>query len=89
MHECAGVAVSAPTPVPPQDRALWASLYEHARQLRGDELRVLVAIAERLAMGRKQYGPLVIDRDSRDWRKEASEEALDLSVYLAIDLLRR
>lgn len=72
-----------------EDLSLWAKLYEHARQLHGDELRVLSTLAERLAMGRRQYGPLRIENDQRDWRKEAAEEALDLSVYLTIDLLKR
>lgn len=60
-----------------------------AGRMGDDELRVLVTLARRLAMGREQYGELRIDRDRRDWTKEASEEALDLSVYLAIALLKR
>lgn len=53
-----------------------------------DEVRVLRRIAERLRLGRRLYGRLDIAKDGRDWRKEASEEALDQSVYLAIDLLK-
>lgn len=88
MHFRAGVDMSAPAPVPPDDLALWASLYEHARQLRGDELRVLVTQAERLAMGRKQYGALDIDKDSRDWIEQAVEEGLDHISYLTIELVK-
>lgn len=69
-----------------QLRTLLRDLAEH---LEGDELRVLVAIGERLTLGRRAYGPLVVAGDRRDWRKEAHEEALDLSVYLAIETLGR
>jgi hypothetical protein len=53
-----------------------------------DESRVLEAIAARLRLGRRVYGPLDIEGDARDWRREALEEALDLAVYLAAALLR-
>jgi hypothetical protein len=54
-----------------------------------DAVSVLHAIAGRLQMGRRQYGDLKIALDQRDWRKEAGEEALDMSVYLAIGLLAK
>jgi hypothetical protein len=54
-----------------------------------DELRVVVLVAKRLAMGRKAYGPLDIKGDRRDSRYEASEELLDGCVYLAAEMLRR
>lgn len=57
-------------------------------QLGPDEIRVLERIAERLAMGRKQYGELAVENDPRDWKREASEELLDGCVYLAIASLR-
>jgi hypothetical protein len=53
-----------------------------------DERAVLLAIAKRLAHGRRHYGPLDVRGDRRDWRGEAAEEALDLSVYMACELLR-
>lgn len=53
-----------------------------------DEFRVLEAIAARLRLGRDVYGALDVDGDPRDWLREASEEALDLAVYLAAALLR-
>lgn len=56
-------------------------------QLEPDAARVMLAIAERLRMGRSQYGTLRISQDPRDWTKEAHEEALDMSVYLAISTL--
>ena len=59
------------------------------RQLGPDEIHVLTAIARRLTMGRKAYGPLDIAGDARDWKREATEEALDLAVYLSCELLRR
>jgi hypothetical protein len=48
------------------------------------ELHVLMLVAERLRLGLKQYGPLT--RGKKDWRKEASEEAFDMAVYLACEL---
>ena len=57
--------------------------------LNDDEQRVLLAIAKRLAMGREQYGALDLATDPRDWTKEAYEEALDMSNYLAMALVKR
>ena len=54
-----------------------ADLFDVVRQLGEDEVRVLVAIARRLAMDRRQYGPLDVQGDRRDWRAEAAEELLD------------
>jgi hypothetical protein len=45
------------------------------------ELETLAILAERIEFGAGKYGPLHID-SSRDWVKEAHEEALDMSVYL-------
>lgn len=45
------------------------------------ELETIAQLAERIEMGAGKYGPLHID-DTRDWVKEAQEEALDQSVYL-------
>ena len=53
-----------------------------------DESRVVEAVAARLRMGARQYGPLDLATDRRDWRHEAAEEALDLAAYLACELLR-
>ena len=57
-------------------------------ELGDGERAVLLAIAKRLAMGRQQYGALDPAGDPRDWKREAAEEALDASVYLACELLR-
>ena len=59
-----------------------------ASELEDDAQRVLVVLAERLRMGRKQYSDLVLATDRRDFRKEAFEEAVDMSVYLACGLLQ-
>ena len=53
-------------------------------KLNRDEMRVLLEIAERLLHGQRQYGPLELARDRRDWKREAHEEFLDAAVYLAI-----
>jgi hypothetical protein len=43
----------------------------------------LLAIAERLRIGRERYGVLCLATDTRDWKKEAREEWLDMQVYRA------
>lgn len=58
-------------------------------ELGPDELRVLERVAQRLAMGRKHYGLLNIEKDQREWTKEATEEVLDMSAYLALAMLKR
>jgi hypothetical protein len=75
--------------LPAVDReAIDASLRATCAELGDDELRVVVLVAQRLAMGRKCYGALDIQGDRRNWRHEASEEALDCAVYLAAETLR-
>ena len=64
------------------------TLEEITRELGPDELRVLKKIAERLAMGQKQYGRLRLAHDARDFRKEAIEELLDAVVYLTCQVER-
>lgn len=58
-------------------------------QLEPDARSVLVLIAERMVAGQGQYGRLDISTDTRNMLVEALEEAADLSVYLAIEMLRR
>lgn len=57
-------------------------------RLNNDEQAVIDFITSRLLRGREVYGPLDIASDTRDWTKEAREEAADLLVYLAIRFLR-
>ena len=64
-------------------------LAEVLASLGPDERKVLLAVARRLAVGRKCYGPLDIHNDPRAWQKEAGEELLDAVVYLTCDALRR
>ena len=71
-----------------RDTALIALIGE-CRGLGDGELHVLEAIAKRLRMGRQQYGALRPIPDSRDWKREASEELLDGCVYLACETLRQ
>ncbi|MGD0948608.1 MAG: hypothetical protein ABSA52_14405 [Candidatus Binatia bacterium] len=52
-----------------------------------DELAVLVLVSERLRVGRRRYGELRLDTDTRDFRREALEEAADLAVYAAAALI--
>lgn len=53
---------------------LWMDLGERER-------RVLLRIGRRLYMGQEQYGYL--EKDKKDWTKEASEEAFDMAIYLS------
>ena len=71
-----------------RDAALIALVGE-CRGLGEGELHVLHAIAKRLRMGRQQYGALRPVPDSRDWKREATEELLDGCVYLACETLRQ
>ena len=57
-------------------------------KLGNDELHVLCIIAERLVMGRRQYGELELPTDRRDFAHEALEEVSDALVYAAAGLLR-
>ena len=45
-------------------------------------------IKQRLDVGQKKYGGDMPIHDGRDWLKEAIEEVLDLSVYLAAYLVQ-
>lgn len=53
-----------------------------------DEADVLVLVAERLAVGRQQYGELRPATDPRDFARECLEEAADGLVYVAAALVR-
>lgn len=53
-----------------------------------DEERVTLLIQSRLARGYKDYGALDLDNDNRDFIKEALEEVLDMSVYIASKLIK-
>lgn len=56
------------------------------RQLGVHEREVLCHLADRLLMGQRTYGELKSE-DTRDWAKEASEEALDGCIYLALQTM--
>lgn len=64
------------------------ALFLATQRLGPGELAVLVTIAQRLEMGREQYGDLDPVRDPRNWRREAAEELLDGCVYSACEVLR-
>lgn len=51
------------------------------------ELNAVLFVAQRLAMGRKKYGPLN-PMDGRNWRRETAEELADALVYIASDQQR-
>ena len=60
-----------------------------AAAMNDDELAVMISIAEGLTRGRTVYGKLQINHPTRNWDREATEEARDLAVYLTAHLLRR
>ncbi len=53
-----------------------------------DERAVLLRLAKRLVLGRRQYGELNIAKDSRDWMAELLAEQLDAAIYSSIALIR-
>lgn len=48
---------------------------------------IIKLIEDRLEMGKKQYGHELLENSGYDWVKEALEEALDLSIYVAARLV--
>lgn len=51
------------------------------------EKKVLITFAFRLLAGQRKYGKLDLQTDKRAWTWEAAEEALDMSCYLAAELI--
>lgn len=54
----------------------------------GDELAVVVLLAERLAQGRRTYGRLDLATDRRRFVGEAVPELLDAVAYLGMEAVR-
>lgn len=48
---------------------------------------ILELIKKRMEKGRGQYGHGLLENSGYDWVKEALEEALDLSIYVAARLV--
>lgn len=65
------------------------SMMERFERLGRDEREILLDLMARLEMGQELYGDLNIDRDPRDWEREAYEEELDGMVYLSIGGIKR
>lgn len=55
--------------------------------LEDDAVSALAFLAARLVKGQRQYGRLDIASDTRNWKREASEEYADAAVYEALHLL--
>lgn len=70
------------------DAQLRAEILQSALRLKGDELRVLNALAGRLVGGVDAYGHLNLATDKRNFQRELSEEILDTAIYSAIQLVR-
>jgi hypothetical protein len=67
---------------------LQAQLGALVQQLGDEELEVLCHVAQGLATGRKQYGPINPHDPGRDWAREALEEQRDAIVYVTCELIR-
>jgi len=52
-----------------------------------DAIRGFERVLERMEKGEREYGPLDITADRRDWRLESIEELLDLCVYRGLSLV--
>ena len=65
-----------------------ARLIAAVAQLEPDAVAILASVAERLVLGRKQYGDMNLQTDKRAFGREALEEAYDGLVYVASALLR-
>ena len=61
---------------------------ELARELEPDSVSVLLHLAERLTKGQKEYGPLRLATDTRDFHQDLYEEMLDASVYCVMRILK-
>ncbi len=57
-------------------------------ELEPDAIAVLAMVAERLAMGRKQYTDLDVATDKRNYIAELMAELLDGQAYAAMQLVR-
>jgi hypothetical protein len=68
--------------------AVVSDICDHMEGFNLDELRVLLFVAQRLAKGRRQYGPLNPADPTKDWMQEFDEELVDALVYRAAQRLR-
>lgn len=62
-------------------------------QLNDDErnvvLGVALKVARRVHMGRRQYGPLNLATDRRNWMDEIEAELLDGNIYVEFEAIKR
>jgi Zn-finger domain-containing protein len=67
-------------------------LFRRIKALNEDETAVLAEVLnfalEGLERGRHRYGPLVLERDNRDFLQEAREELRDGGIYIAAAKLK-
>ena len=59
-----------------------------AARLGPDELELVLLLARRLRIGQRRYGRLDVERDGRNFRREALEEVADALVYAGCALTR-
>jgi len=58
------------------------------QKLKGINTDIINKIQDRMKVGAKKYGQTIYVDDKRDFLQEALEEALDMSVYLAGELIK-
>lgn len=68
--------------------AAWRKFYNASKDLGHQEIEVLALLAQRLLLGQRNYAKLDLENDTRDFKKERSEEIQDLLIYSAFDTLR-
>lgn len=73
--------------LPPEALEVATSLLLTLAAASPDERRILDLVADGLTTGRRTYGPLDLASDTRDFAREALEEARDAAIYLASALL--
>ena len=54
-----------------------------------DEVEILLEMCRRIDAARKTYGPLRLREDARNFPKEALDESLDQTFYLAAEVVRQ
>lgn len=66
-----------------------ARIVEYVQRMNDDEVAVLQVAARRLVRAQATYGGLHLATNTHDTDHEATEEAIDLGLWLAIGLLKR
>jgi len=66
----------------------YIELINTVNQLEGDELKVMLKLAQKMLAGKMKYGEWTASNDKRNYRKEASEEIFDALNYMCMQLIK-